>query len=198
MSLIRSAGFITCSAAVSLLALTLLLGADAAPAKEPPDTRTLIGKPAPPFSLQTTAGKDMALASEKGNVVLLDFWATWCPPCRASLPHLEQVYEDQSLKEKGLRVYAINQGEDKKTAKDFCDQNGLKFPGALDKVQAVGNRYLVRGIPTTVVIGRDGKVKNAFIGFGEGLEERIRKVVDSALDAPKPDPTTRPAAKKTE
>jgi len=183
------------AAASALLALTLLLGADA---KRPADTRTLIGNPAPQFALQTTSGKDMALANEKGNVVLLDFWATWCPPCRASLPHLQKIYEDEQLRDKGLRVFGVNQGEDKKTAKEYCDQNNLKFPVPLDKTQAVGKRYLVQGIPTSVVIGRDGKIANVFIGYGEGLEDKIHEAVDKALDAPKPaggGATTKPAAR---
>jgi thiol-disulfide isomerase/thioredoxin len=168
-------------ACVALVSVALLLGA------EKGDTKSLEGKAAPQFSLQTTAGKDMNLASEKGNVVLLDFWATWCPPCRASLPHLQKVYEDEKFKSDGLKVYAVNEGEDKAKAADYCKENNLTFPVPLDKSSSVGGKYLVRGIPTTVVIGRDGKVKKVFVGYGDGLEEQVRSAVSDALAEAKPD-----------
>jgi thiol-disulfide isomerase/thioredoxin len=161
------------------------------------DTTSLQGKPAPQFSLQTVAGKDMTLASEKGNVVVLDFWATWCPPCRASLPHLQAIYEDKDLAAKGLKVYAVNLKEEKAKAKDYLEQNKLTFPVPLDKSGAVAGKYLVQGIPTTVVVARDGKIAKAFVGFGPDSEERLRSAITDALNAPKPagSPTTKPAAK---
>ena len=168
-------------ATVAAFICVLFVGAEKA------DTTSLEGKAAPQFSLQTTAGKDMNLASEKGNVVLLDFWATWCPPCRASLPHLQKVYEDEKFKSDGLKVYAVNEGETKDKAADFCKQNNLTFPVALDKSSSVGGKYLVRGIPTTVVIGRDGKVKKVFVGYDDGLEEQVRSAVKDALAEAKPD-----------
>src|SRR5687768_15478503 len=69
----------------------------AAAQRERPNPKTLIGKPAPTFALQTVQGKDMNLAKERGNVVVLDFWATWCPPCRESLPGLEKLHADKEL-----------------------------------------------------------------------------------------------------
>jgi len=161
----------------TLAAVALILGAEAKPA----DTKSLEGKPAPAISLKTTADQSFDLAKEKGSVVLLDFWATWCPPCRESLPHLQKIYEDSALKEKGLKVVAVNAGEDKETAKSYCDKNNLTFPVALDTEDSVGKSYLIRGIPTTVVVGRDQKVKKVLVGFGPGTEEQVRKAVADAL-----------------
>jgi thiol-disulfide isomerase/thioredoxin len=176
-----------------VLAVAFLVGAERGN-----DTTSLQGKPAPQFSLQTVGGKEMSLAGEKGNVVVLDFWATWCPPCRASLPHLQAIHEDKDLAGKGLKVYAVNLREDKAKAKDYAEQNHLTFPIPLDKAGAVAQKYLVRGIPTTVVVGRDGKVAKAFIGFGKDSEEKLRDAITAALDAPKPSgsATTKPAAKE--
>ena len=171
----------------SLAAVTVALIGFAFVGAEKADTSSLEGKAAPQFALQTVAGKDMSLKDEKGNVVLLDFWATWCPPGRASLPHLQKVYEDEKFKSDGLKVYAVNEGEEKDKAKSYCDENKLTFPVALDKSHAVGGKYLVHGIPTTVVIGRDGKVKKVFIGYGDGLEEQVRTAVTDALAEAKPD-----------
>ena len=162
------------------------------------DTKSLIGKPAPDFSLQRTDGKDMKLSEEKGNVVLIDFWATWCPPCRASLPHLQKIHEDQKLADKGLHIFAVNEGEEKDKAKSYLDQNNLTFPCVLDKSSAVGNKYLVHGIPTTVIIGRDGKVRNVWIGYGDGMEEQVRKALDGALSAPKTGTAKGPSTKPSE
>ena len=147
------------------------------------DTRSLEGKAAPGITLKTTTDGSFDLAGEKGKVVLLDFWATWCPPCRESLPHLQKIHDDTALKEKGLKVVAVNAGEDKETAKGYCDKNKLTFPVALDIEDAVGKSYLVHGIPTTVVVGRDQKVKKVFVGFGPGMEEQVRKAVEDALAA---------------
>jgi thiol-disulfide isomerase/thioredoxin len=161
-------------------------------AAERPNPKTLVGKPAPTFSLQTVQGKDMSLAKERGNVVVLDFWATWCPPCRESLPGLEKLHADKELADKGLKVYAVNLREEKDVAKQYLEQNNLTFPAPMDKTGAVAQKYLVSGIPTTAVVGRDGKVKAVFVGFGAGAEERLREAAEKALDE-KGAPATKPA-----
>src|SRR3954451_4215409 len=77
-----------------------------------PDTTTLMGKPAPEFSLATLDKHEVKLADAKGKVVMLDFWATWCPPCRASLPHVQKLATDEALHKKGLVVWVVNDKED--------------------------------------------------------------------------------------
>jgi peroxiredoxin len=139
----------------------------------------LEGKPAPQFKLDSLEGKPVALAGLSGKVVVLDFWATWCGPCRASLPHLNELYNE--LKDKGVAVYAIDQQEDKQDVLDFVTETKLTLPVLLDAEGKVGAQYGVEGIPQTVVIGRDGKVKKVYVGFGDELVPELRRVVEDAM-----------------
>ena len=145
----------------------------------------LEGKPAPDFTLQDMNGKDVALKDLRGKVVVLDLWATWCPPCRASLPHLDKLHE--ALKDKGVKVYAMNVQEDKADVEQFIKNTGLKTPVILDSNGAVSQKYKVTGIPQTVIIGKDGKVAKVFIGFGgEESAKVMRAAVEEAMKAPDP------------
>ena len=140
----------------------------------------LVGKPAPEFKLSTPEGKDVSLADQKGHVVVVDFWATWCGPCVASLPHLNKLYEDK--KEAGLKVLAISVDEDKTKVPPFVAAKKLTLTVLLDNdEQKVAEKYGVMGIPQTVVIGKDGTVKKVFVGFGPGSEDELRKVVEEAM-----------------
>ncbi|HSU66398.1 MAG TPA: redoxin family protein [Tepidisphaeraceae bacterium] len=145
-----------------------------------PEASQLEGKAAPQFKLDGLDGKPVSLADLKGKVVVLDFWATWCGPCRASLPHLNKLYNSE--KDKGLQVFAVNEQEDKSDAQKFVDETKLDVPVLLDSEGKVGNQYGVTGIPQTVVIGKDGKVKKIMVGFGgEESAQELKKAVDSAM-----------------
>lgn len=163
---------------LATIALAIVVGAD----ENKPDTMSLEGKPAPDISLNQMGGKQFHLSALKGNVVLMDYWATWCPPCRASLPHLQDISKDKDLADKGLKVFAINSRESGTTVEKFLKQNNYTFAVPLDLAGDFGRKYLVRGIPTTVIVGRDGVIKKVFIGFGEGTEKQIKEAVEKALD----------------
>ena len=126
-----------------------------------------ISKPAPDFTLKTIDGKQVQLSAQKGNVVLVDFWATWCPPCRESLPHVQKVSADEALAKKGLIVFAINDKEDSDTVKKFLADNKYTFTVPMDADQTAVNAYSVTGIPTTVIVGRDGNIADVFVGFAD-------------------------------
>jgi peroxiredoxin len=180
MTAVRRPHRYACFAAALICGLCLISRADQ-------DTSALEGKAAPDVSLKTTAGKDFKLSDLKGDVVVLDFWATWCPPCRASLPHLNKIANDKSLAEKGLKVFAVNSQETKAEAQNFADKNSYTFTIPLDDKGAAGKSYMVTGIPTTVIVGRDGVIKSVFIGYGgEESAKQIDEAIEKALKDPKP------------
>ncbi len=160
----------------SLFAFTPPAGAKLVTQFGPAETESpLIGKPAPPFTLKGVKGSTVSLATYKGRVVLLDFWATWCKPCRIEMPEIEKLYKE--LKPKGLVVFGVNQGEDLPTVQKFLASNPYSFPILLDTKVEAGAKYLAEAIPTLVVIGKDGKVSSYFRGVRDGsvVREAIAK-----------------------
>jgi thiol-disulfide isomerase/thioredoxin/outer membrane lipoprotein-sorting protein len=139
----------------------------------------LIGQPAPAFSLKNEQGDTVSLESLKGKVVVLDFWATWCGPCRISLPYLDALNKD--LAPKGAKIFAVNCGETLEQAQSYFKSQNLTVPILLDPESNVENAYKISGIPSTIIIGKDGIVKKVFVGFGPGLENEIRAQVEAAL-----------------
>ena len=139
----------------------------------------LAGKQAPDFTLTSLEGRELSLSDLKGSVVVLDFWATWCGPCVAALPHLDKIYAD--YQEKGLKMYAVNQRESKEKVAAFVENKALKIPVLMDTNAAVGKSYKVSGIPQTVIIGKDGVVRKVYIGFNPQGDEAMRKVIEEAL-----------------
>jgi len=135
----------------------------------------LVGKPAPPFTLKGVKGSTVSLASYKGKVVLLDFWATWCRPCRIEMPRVEALYKE--FKTKGLVVFGVNFAEDIATVKAFLAKNPYTMPILLDTKGEAGRLYQADAIPTLVVIGKDGKISAYFRGVREEnvLREALAK-----------------------
>lgn len=107
------------------------------------------------FTLQDLSGKRWTLKDMKGSVVLLNFWATWCPPCRQEMPDLDALY--RQFKERGLVILAISD-EDAAKVRPFIDQERVSYPILLDPGGAVGKRFEIAGIPKTFVYDRDGKI----------------------------------------
>ena len=121
-----------------------------------------IGHPAPLFSLPMLAGDDLALADLYGQPIVLNFWASWCGPCRAEMPELQRLHD--RLGEAGVVVLGVNQGESPETAAAFLQALSLNFPVALDQRTGVSQQYLVNSLPTTFFIDRAGVIRSTFIG----------------------------------
>lgn len=121
-----------------------------------------VGHPAPLFVLPALAGEDIALADLQGRPVVLNFWASWCGPCRAEMPELQRLHD--RLGETGVVVLGVNQGEAAETAAGFLQELGLSFPVALDQRTGVSQQYLVNSLPTTFFIDRTGVIRSTFIG----------------------------------
>jgi peroxiredoxin len=145
------------------------------------DPTALIGQKAPGFSLSTIDGKTVTLADQKGKVVVLDFWATWCAPCKAGLPHTQEMSAKKDWVDKGLVVWAVNDQETTDTVNKFLAENHYTFTVPMDSDEAVKKSFQVGGIPTVVVIGRDQVIKQVFVGYGEGADATIDTAVGSAL-----------------
>ena len=119
------------------------------------------GHPAPGFKLQTVAGESFALASLHGTPVILNFWATWCPPCRAELPELQAAgnrYAGQ------VAIVGVDQAEPAGVVQKFISDNGLGFSIPLDDAATVSRLYGVRALPTTFFIDRQGIIRRVQIG----------------------------------
>jgi cytochrome c biogenesis protein CcmG/thiol:disulfide interchange protein DsbE len=170
--------FFTRSLAV-VLGMGLVVGLGVRSVQAGPED--LKGKPAPDFKLATANDKQVALSELKGKVVVVDFWATWCPPCRKSLPHVQKLSEDQSRFKEGLRVLAVNAREPKAKIEPFMQENKYTFAVPMDSTGKTMGAYQVSGIPTTVVIGRDGVVRDVFVGFHDDGGKSLDEAVDAAL-----------------
>jgi peroxiredoxin len=143
------------------------------------------GKAAPPVQLSTVSGGTFNLADSKGKeVVVLDFWATWCPPCRRALPILSKVTSAYAAK--GVKFVAIDLGEEAAKVQAFLKAQGLNVNVALDHDGAVAKTYGVNGIPQSVIINKDGIVKVVHVGFAPNLEEILPRELDAVLQGKEP------------
>lgn len=138
-----------------------------------------MGDAAPDFNLTSLDGNQVSLASLKGEVVLLDFGATWCRPCKAAMPTIQKLHE--AYKDKGVVILGVNTWEkNADAAKDYMARNKFTY-GRLLNGDDLAKAYGVTGIPTLVIIGKDGKVAMADMGLSDDTGASLRKVIDAAL-----------------
>lgn len=157
-------------------------------ARQPPavaprvvEPHPLIGQPAPQFALVALDGqKAFELDEVLGKrVVVLDFWATWCPPCVEGLPQLAALAQDFANRD--VAFYAVNLGEDAATVRKFLTEAEIELPVLLDPQETVAEKYQVRGIPQTVLIGLDGRVHVVHAGLPEDLKGKLTKQLEALL-----------------
>ena len=138
-------------------------------------SRPLQNKPAPEFSLPTVEGKNASLSDFKGKTVLLDFWATWCLPCRESTPLIEKLHS--AFSEKGLVILAVDSGEELEVVKGYLAHNPSILPNLVDSRNTVAKLYNVDSFPAFVVISKDGKLTYSSSGFSPDTEAQLRAVL---------------------
>lgn len=133
------------------------------------------------FTAALVDGSSFTLSEQKGKVVLLNFWATWCGPCVGELPAFPRLIEDYGDQ---LSLIAVNCREDADTVRAFLDKNGYTFPVALDEDGTVSALYPTDGIPYTVVIGPDGTIAAIQLGAdsADKMYEHYRALIDSLLE----------------
>jgi cytochrome c-type biogenesis protein len=137
---------------------------------------------APDFSLPRTDGGRVSLSGLAGKVVFLNFWATWCPPCRAEMPSMETLY--QRYRERGLEIIAVSVGETREKAAAFMEEYRLTFTAALDGDQQVSARYNIQAFPTTFIINREGRVVSWVVGGMDWSDARLAGVFEALLNGP--------------
>jgi thiol-disulfide isomerase/thioredoxin len=159
------------------------IGGEAGGAERPePELAVKVGDAAPDFTLKDLAGTEVSLASLKGKVIVLDFWATWCGPCKAAMPVIQKLHDDYAAK--GVAVLGVNTWEqNQKAVKNYIESKKYTYPCLLDG-DKLAEAYGVPGIPTLVVIGKDGKVVLTEIGLADASGGALRKAIDAALGAP--------------
>jgi len=152
---------------------------------EAPRTAPRAGFLAPDFTLSTLDGREISLSKYRGNTaVVVNLWATWCPPCRAEIPALEHIH--QKYAGRGVVVLGIDQMESTSTVRKFAQEKGMTYPVLLDIDGAVSSTYRVTGLPTTVFVRRDGTVLDVVVGgpMSESfLEGKIQKLLAQSDDS---------------
>ncbi len=125
--------------------------------------RPLKGEPAPDFALRDLGGNVVKLSDLRGKVVWLNFWATWCAPCKKELPDIQKLYDE--MREDGLVVLAINKEESAEDAGSFMRSRDLSLPVLLDSDGAVYGQYRLQGLPDSFFIDREGNIAAIYFGF---------------------------------
>ncbi len=164
-------------ALVTLFAVGILGGCSGS--SEEAATGVNVGDVPPAFVLPNLNGEDISLADFEGKVVVLDIWATWCPPCREEIPFLIELYDE--FEEQGLEIVGI--GLDQGGATDiapFVDKNGIDYTILVGN-RSVAGAYQVSGIPTTFIIGRDGRIAAKHVGFANELRPEMRSEIETLL-----------------
>jgi peroxiredoxin len=137
------------------------------------DAAPVRGEPAPDFELRTVDGDLLTLSELRGRVVWINFWATWCRPCRRELPDIEKLYDEK--RDAGLEVLAVNYDETADAARDYFDEVGIDLPMLLDSEGSVYDQYRLQGLPDSFFVDRDGNI--AAIQYGFLTEDRMRELL---------------------
>jgi len=172
--------------AVSLLAASgMSNGRDIYPGVHPFKAQASKAKPAgganeaPDFTLTDVDGKTVNLSDYRGKkVVILDFWATWCGPCRAAMPLIQSFYEKNK---KNVEVLSINEQETAERVAAFIKQTGYTYRVLLDKDGKVESNYRVYGIPTLFVIDKEGDLRHKSVGYRPDLEQQLTEIINPLI-----------------
>ncbi len=138
-----------------------------------------LGSPAPDFTLQSADGNTVRLSDFKGKPVLINFWATWCQPCREEMPALEELYEQ--YRDQGLVILAVDMEEDLRLVRRWIDQGGYTFTFVLDSEGEQVKRYNINASPTSYFVGRDGVIRDLKLGAlsRDEMKAKVEKLLQS-------------------
>lgn len=138
------------------------------------------GDEAPDFTVEMLDGSKQTLSALRGKVVLVTFWATWCPPCRQEMAHMQEGVIDH-FAGKDLVVIPISRGETRATVESFIKKMGYTFPVGLDHDKSIYLKYATNYVPRSFVIDREGKVVYVAVGYDEVVAEEINAAINASL-----------------
>lgn len=139
----------------------------------------LAGREAPDFALKSAAGENLRLSEYRGNVVMLNFWATWCGPCRQEMPLLDEMYG--RYRKVGFTLLGVNIDDDARRAREMAEALDISFPVLFDVDKDVSRRYAIEAMPVTVIIDRQGVVRYVHYGYKSGYEQAYLDEVRTLL-----------------
>lgn len=134
---------------------------------------------APDFTLKSDSGENLRLSEYRGDVVMINFWASWCGPCRQEMPLLDELYTD--YQPMGFTVLGVNVEEDSTRAREMLKNISVTFPVLFDNQSKVSKLYNVVAMPSTVLVDRDGNVRYLHQGYKPGLEETYQQQVRALI-----------------
>ena len=164
---------VQCAAVVSILTSGLFVS-NAAVASS-----VKISEVAPDFTLKSLTGSNLRLEEYRGQVVLINFWASWCGPCRQEMPILDRLH--QRYEDTGFAVLGVNVEGKIKPAQEIVDKTNVTFPVLIDEGQAVSELYDLEAMPSTIVVDRDGVVRYVHRGYKPGDEAQYVEVVKQLI-----------------
>ena len=139
----------------------------------------LTGQSAPDFALKSSSGENLRLSEFRGDVVMVNFWATWCGPCRQEMPLLDELYSRYGRV--GFSLLGVNIDDNSSKAMDMVSELGVSFPVLFDSRKEVSKLYEVGAMPVTVLIDREGTVRYVHLGYKPGYEEKYLDQIRSLL-----------------
>jgi len=139
----------------------------------------LAGRSAPDFALKSASGENLRLSEYRGDVVMINFWATWCGPCRQEMPLLDDLYG--RYQRVGFSLLGVNIDDDSRRALQMVEELGVSFPVLFDVTKEVSKLYQVEAMPVTVLLDREGTVRHVHHGYKPGYEEKYLTEIRALL-----------------
>ena len=138
-----------------------------------------IGQKAPDFTLKNLQGKNLNLVEQRGQIILINFWASWCGPCRKEMPILQNLHD--KYQDLGVSVWGVNVEQENQAGRDFLADLHLSFPIFFDPTNSISETYQVEAMPTTVIVDRSGVVRYIFRGYKSGYEKKYAKALKKLI-----------------
>jgi len=137
------------------------------------------GQPAPDFALKSSTGENLRLSEYRGDVVMINFWATWCGPCRQEMPLLDALHS--RYQRVGFSLLGVNIDDDSRRAMQMIEELGVSFPVLFDARKEVSELYEVEAMPVTVIVDREGNIRYIHHGYKPGYEDKYLDQIRSLL-----------------